>query len=252
MKKFFFFAAALFAAVSFAACSDDDDEKNAGGGAGGNGSSSYYVSRIDFGDPYYNYAANYEYDEQNRLITMFDAADTVSFRYVDNQVICESTESDYDDYYTYRLNDKGYAVESKDGSTFEYDSNGYLLKVEDESYTIYYTWKDEDMVEMQVYYYYGNTNTSATRKFTYYDDVNKVNFDPSTTDDDELDMLLDTAVPYFAGRKSKHLLKSIIGAGYTTTFEYERDSKGRPTTIHEVKKYNNSSTYEYNYKLSYK
>lgn len=250
MKKFFFFAAALFAAVSFAACSDDDDEKNAGGGAGGNGSSSYYVSRIDFGDPYYKYAVDYEYDEQNRLIKIIKDADTVSFRYVGNQVICEGADSD--DYYTFRLDDKGYAVERKDWETFEYDSDGYLLKIRpkysDSSHdTTDYTWKDGDMIEMQ------RSNSFEVLTFTYYDEINKINFDPSYKAMNRYgDMFLGTAVPYFAGRKSKHLLKSISDDnGDISTFKYELDSKGRPTTIHEVHK-GVYSTYEYNYTLSYK
>jgi len=248
MKKFFFFAAALFAAVSFAACSDDDDENAGSGGAGGNGRPSYYVSQIDFGDPYYNHVFNYEYDGQNRLIKIIEdegKGNITTFYYVTNHVKCVCSDSSYNR--SFFLNDKGYVQKEGDYATFEYDSDGYLLKMKySDDDIICYTWKDGDMIE------YGRDGVRNI-KFTYYDDINKINFDPSQIFMFGDDMFLDTIVPYFAGRKSKHLLKSITDESVDATFEYELDTKGRPTTILGVRKDKYGTyEYEYNYKLSYK
>lgn len=256
MKQFRLLGMALLAlimSVGFVACSSSDDDDNNGGSSITSGKKLIRIT--DTGDDGSIHEFwSYIYDKNGKLIkaTNNDGGYTwsIDVSWQNNSLIVTSTS---DDYYSQEnpckitLKDGKITNATRDNETTNVTYFGnYITK----NGNIEYTWQNGNIAKIKV------LNSQQTVTCTYYTD--KLNMH-STWDiynlylyqslpiSVEFGNLLLTAHPNLLGANNKNLLKSITntynGNSKTTSYTYELDKDGYPTTISSYDEFGLNSRY---------
>lgn len=230
------------------------------------------LSYTDDGEIDYTYAetktADFTYDDQNRLTRIKEVykggevIETREFQFEYGEgtvhvtsVYSENSESFKDEpvKYTAYLNEAGYVAriewedEDKAPSTYTYDEQNRLIRVEEDGMQADYIWENGNIVETRINY--PDDEESYAYHYTYYEEYpNKENFELYYEDfswDEEL------RVAGLIGIGNSHLVKQCRGvydtkSDFDTTYEF--DGEGFVTSYEETYNPNSSQRiYEITY-----
>jgi hypothetical protein len=235
-KQFYLLALAALVAISVSSCNDDDDNNPVVPKA-----SLIKTTSVVYTDGTDLYEFSYDADERVDTIMNYwnDVIDKTL--YYDFSVANQLTIDRNGDLYVYELDDQGRVVIDADGSKYEYDADGYLIKMSE-------YWDNAFHLKYEMVITNGNV-----MKITTYDDdgvtAKKIKEFTYTTGDNvnNIDQVIVVDSPWktiggLYGKCSKKLVDYLeywdpredpIVVG-RTTISYEFDTDNRPTTITRV------------------
>jgi len=235
-KQFYLLALAALVAISVSSCNDDDDNNPVVPKA-----SLIKTTSVVYTDGTDLYEFSYDADERVDTIMNYwnDVIDKTL--YYDFSVANQLTIDRNGDLYVYELDDQGRVVIDADGSKYEYDADGYLLKMSeywDNAFHLKYEMVITDGNVMKITTYDDDGVTAKKiKEFFYTSGLNVNNIDQVIVVDSPW-----KTIGGLYGKVSKNLVDHLDywypledpNTKFTTTITYEFDDKDRVTTIYRT------------------
>nr|WP_294895043.1 hypothetical protein [uncultured Pedobacter sp.] len=169
---------------------------------------------------------NVTYDSQGRVskVAWSDGSSFLSYTYNTGSITEDLNDNGYLEQTVYTLDNQSRIVRAVRGTdvdvSYSYNAEGYLSEINDGSDNITFEWQNGNMVESD-----GTT-------YSYYNEVAPQSYLITTFGEDN--MYLNSSLYSYFGKMSKNLLKTETEGQSTTTYQYEKDTKGRVNKITSV------------------
>ncbi|HTN21276.1 MAG TPA: hypothetical protein VL125_12415 [Pelobium sp.] len=167
---------------------------------------------------------NISYDSQNRISKVTWSNSSLTYTYSASSITEDVNDGGYLEQTVYTLDDKNRIVREVRGTdvdiSYFYDAEGHLSEVNDGSETTTFEWQNGNLVECDgtTYSYYNEVAPQSYLITTY--GVNGI--------------YLNSSLYSYFGKMSKNLLKTETEGQSTTTYQYEKDTKGRVNKITSI------------------